>query len=84
MKPASYYSPDGDLVVIHVRPSERTRTEERDWGLLDLDEETGELVAIEIWRASSVMPSEIVEALPHLDRSDHVLTKEDLAKPRPA
>lgn len=84
MKPDSYYSPDGDLVVIHVRPSDRTRTEEHDWGLLDYDAQTGELANIEIWRASSVLPSAVVEAMPRLGRSDHVLTRDDLAKPQPA
>jgi uncharacterized protein YuzE len=84
MKPHSYYSPDGDLVVIHVRPSDRTRTEEHDWGLVVYDAQTGELASIEIWRASSVLPSEVVKALPRLGRSDYVLTRDDLAKPQPA
>lgn len=84
MKPASYYSPDGDLIVIHVRASDRTRTEEHDWGLLDFDVETGELATIEVWQASSVMPSGVLDALPHLGRSDHVLPRQDLAKPQPA
>ena len=84
MKPDSYYSPDGDLVAIHVRPSNRTRTEEHGWGLLDYDAQTGELASIEIWQASSVLPAGVVKALPQLGRSDHVLTREDLAKPQPA
>ncbi len=80
MRPESYYSPDGDLVVIHVRASDRVRTEERAWGLLDYDVETDELAGIELWRASKVMPQEILDALPTLGRSDAALTRDDLAK----
>lgn len=69
MKPASYYSPDGDLAYIVVRPSERVRTEELDWGLRDYDVESGELAGLEVWSASTVLPRELLESLPHRGRS---------------
>lgn len=84
MQPRSYYSPDGDLAVIHVRPSERVRTNEHRWGLLDYDAGSEELASIEIWQASKVLPPEVLEALPFLGRRDASVGREDLAKPQPA
>lgn len=84
MKPASYYSPDGDLVYISVRPSDHVRTEEHEWGLLDYDTGSGALTGIEIWEASKKLPDELVEALPHLGRSNVAVTREELAGHQPA
>ncbi len=84
MKPQSYYSPDGDIAYIRVRPSDHMRTEEQSWGLLDYDVESAELVGIELWSASKVLSDELLGALPRLGRSDVVVTREDLAKHQPA
>ena len=80
MKPQSYYSPDGDLAVIHVRPSEHVRTDEQTWGLLDFDAETDELASVEVWNASQVLPHQLLDVLPRLGRADVVIEREDLAK----
>jgi len=81
MEAGSYYSPEGDIVYLHVRSSERVRTEELDWGLRDYDVESGELAGLEVWDASKVLPCELVESLPRLEgRSGVVITREDLAK----
>ena len=80
MKPRSYYSPDGDLAVIHVRAGEHVRTEEQPWGLLDFDTETDELASVEVWNASKVLPRELLDALPRLSRADVVIEREYLAK----
>jgi uncharacterized protein YuzE len=85
MKADSYYSPEGDIAYLHVRPSERMRTEELDWGLRDYDVESGELAGLEVWDASKVLPRELVESLPRVaGRSGVVITREDLAKRQPA
>lgn len=84
MKPQSYYSPEGDIAYLKVRPSDRVRTEKLAWGLRDYDVETGELTGLEVWEASQVLPSELVESLPRLGRSSVVITREDLAESQPA
>jgi uncharacterized protein YuzE len=80
MNPKSYYSTDGDLAVIYVRPSNSVRTEEHDWGLVDRDVESGEVATIELWHASKRFPQQLLEIFPRLGRSDATLTREDLAK----
>lgn len=68
METESYYSSEGDIAYIRVRsPQGPVRSQEEDWGLRELDAETGELVGLEIWSASVVLPEELVAALPHLD-----------------
>lgn len=37
------------------------------WGLRDYDEQSGDLVGLEVWSASKVLPDELVAALPRLD-----------------
>jgi uncharacterized protein YuzE len=68
METESYYSAEGDIAYIRVRsPHGSVRSHEEAWGLRELDAETGELVGLEVWAASRVLPKELVEALPHLD-----------------
>lgn len=43
------------------------RSEEQPWGLRDYDEQTGDLVGLEVWSASKVLPEDLVAALPRLD-----------------
>lgn len=82
MEPESYYSPEGDIAYIRVRPQRggRIRSEEQPWGLRDYDRETGELVGLEIWDASATLPGDVIEALPRLEGSGVVITRDDLAK----
>ena len=68
MKAESYYTSDGDIAYIRVRPLRgRVRSEEQPLGLRDLDERTGELVGLEVWSASHVLADELVASLPRLD-----------------
>lgn len=68
MESQSYYTTDGDIAYIRVRsPHGSVRSEEQEWGLRDYDQKTGELVGLEVWSASKVLPRELVEALPRLD-----------------
>ncbi|HEY3828738.1 MAG TPA: hypothetical protein VGL57_06030 [Solirubrobacteraceae bacterium] len=39
-------------------------SEEVEWGLIDHDSVTDEVVAVEIWRASKRLPRAILDALP--------------------
>lgn len=69
MKPDSYYTSEGDIAYIRVRtPEGQVSSEEKPWGLLDFDE-AGDLVGIEIWGASKMLPAEIVDALPRLEET---------------
>lgn len=68
MESQSYYASDGDIAYIRVRPPRgRVRSEEEGWGLRDYDEETGELVGLELWSASKVLPADLINALRRLD-----------------
>lgn len=63
----SYYTAEGDIAYIHVRsPHGCVSSEEERWGLRDYDE-TGALVGIELWSASRVLPTELLDALPRLE-----------------
>jgi len=83
VKPQSYYSPEGDLAYLRVRPSDRVRTERLEWGLRDYDVQTGELAGLEVWEASRVLPRALIDSLPQLGRSDVAISREDLAKSQP-
>jgi uncharacterized protein YuzE len=64
----SYYTTDGDIAYIRVRsPHGPVRSQAEPWGLRDYDEQTGALVGLEVWSASKVLPSEVVDALPRLE-----------------
>lgn len=68
MESESYYTSDGDIAYFRVRsPHGSVRSEEEPWGLREYDAETGELVGLEVWSASTVLPQELVAALPRLD-----------------
>lgn len=68
MESESYYTTDGDIAYIRVKsPHGPVRSEEQDWGLRDYDEQTGDLVGIEIWSASKLLSKEVVDALPRLE-----------------
>ena len=68
MESESYYANDGDIAYIRVRsPHGLVRSEEQAWGLCDYDEQTGDLVGLEVWSASKVLPDDLVAALPQVE-----------------
>jgi uncharacterized protein YuzE len=68
MESESYYTTEGDIAYIRVRsPHGPVRSEEQEWGLRDYDEQTGDLVGLEIWSASKVLSKDVVDALPRLE-----------------
>jgi len=85
MEPSSYYSSDGDIAYIGVRPQHgRVRSERDERGLRDYDAETGELIGVELWDASTMLPAELIEVLPRLDGRRTVLDRSEGVQKQPA
>ncbi len=61
----SHYAPESDiaLLTLGVRKG-RARAEEQPWGLLEYDADTGALIGAEVWAASTILPKELLDALP--------------------
>jgi len=67
----SYYAPDGDIAYIRVRtPTGTVRSQEEPWGVRDYDRGSGQLVGIEVWAATKVLPRPFIDALPRLEEAD--------------
>jgi uncharacterized protein YuzE len=59
----TYYDRQADVLLVEVSEEDADRSEEREWGLVDLAED-GHTVAVEVWRASTRLPSEVLATLP--------------------
>jgi uncharacterized protein YuzE len=60
----AYYDPEADIAWLPTGKSEHVVSEEVEWGLIDHDAITNEVVAVEIWGASKRVPQAILDALP--------------------
>lgn len=62
----SHYNRDADIVWLELAGFDGRQVDVREvvWGLVETDSATGAVVAIEFWKASTVLPSELLEALP--------------------
>ncbi|HXV05274.1 MAG TPA: DUF2283 domain-containing protein [Solirubrobacterales bacterium] len=60
----AYYDRDADIAWLPTGDSEDVVSEEVEWGLIDHDSGTDEVVAIEVWSASKRLPAELLAALP--------------------
>jgi uncharacterized protein YuzE len=60
----AYYDRQADVVWIPTGRSDDVVNEKTDWGLLDYDADNDEVVGIEIWKASTRLPADLLEALP--------------------
>jgi uncharacterized protein YuzE len=60
----AYYDRDADIAWLPTGESEDVLSEEMDWGLIDHDATTDEVVALEIWSASKRLPQDVLDALP--------------------
>jgi uncharacterized protein YuzE len=60
----AYYDPDADIAWLPTGHSDSVVSEEVEWGLIDHDTATDEVVAIEIWSASERLPRAVLDALP--------------------
>jgi uncharacterized protein YuzE len=60
----AYYDSNADIAWLPTGASESVVSEEVEWGLIDHDSVTDEVVAVEIWAASRRLPQAILDALP--------------------
>ncbi len=60
----AYYDSEADIAWLPTGSAESVVSEEVEWGLIDHDAETDEIVAVEIWAASKRMPKAVLDALP--------------------
>ena len=61
------YDPEVDIAMICLEQG-RAVSEKHPWGLIDRDRDTGRLMGFEIWKASTVLPNEMIEALRTADK----------------
>lgn len=67
-----HYDPEVDIALVSFEKG-RAVSEEYPWGLIDRDPDTGRLMGFEIWKASSVLPAEMIDALPRSGKPDNVV-----------
>jgi uncharacterized protein YuzE len=60
----AYYDRDADIAWLPTGESQDVLSEEVNWGLIDHDAATNEIVALEIWTASKRLPKAVLDALP--------------------
>lgn len=60
----AYYDPDADIAWFPTGESDDVVSERVPGGLRDYDRTTRQLVAIEVWDASTRLPATLLEALP--------------------
>ena len=57
-----HYDPEVDIATICIEEGHAV-SDEYPWGLIDRDPDTNRLMGFVIWKASTVLPAEMVEAL---------------------
>jgi uncharacterized protein YuzE len=70
----AYYDPEADIAWLPTGDSDQVVSEEVEWGLIDHDAATDEIVAVEIWGASKRIPRAVLDALPRPARPQSVAT----------
>lgn len=60
----AYYDRDADIVWLPTGVSSDVVSERVDWGLVDHDATTDEVVGVEVWSASKRLAPEVLAALP--------------------
>ncbi len=60
----AYYDRKADIAWFPTGDSSDVVSEEVDWGLIDHDSGTDEIVGIEVWSASKRLAPEVLAALP--------------------
>lgn len=69
MEPTKIASYDAEVDIAMICLEEgRAVSERHSWGLIDRDRDTGRLMGFEIWKASTVLPTEMIEALRTADK----------------
>jgi uncharacterized protein YuzE len=64
----AYWERETDIAWIPTGPEGFVTSEKTSWGIVDHDEDTGEVTGLEIWDASKVFPAEMLERLPEPGR----------------
>jgi uncharacterized protein YuzE len=62
-----HYDPAVDIATICIEEG-RAVSDEYAWGLIDRDPDTGRLMGFVIWKASTVLPVEMIDALRTADK----------------
>ena len=70
MSKFAYYDREADIVWLPIGGSVDIRGDEQSWGLIARDRSTGEVESIEIWSASEVLPSWLLDNLPSPGRGN--------------
>lgn len=60
----AYYDREADIAWLPTGSSDDVVSEEVGWGLVDHDATSDEVVAVEVWAASKVLPLALLERLP--------------------
>lgn len=60
----AYYDREADIAWVPTGEAAEVVSEEVEWGLIDHDASSDEIVAIEIWSASKRLPPDLLERLP--------------------
>jgi len=60
----AYYDRDADIAWLPTGESDDVLSEEVNWGLIDHDATTDEVVALEVWDASTRLPRILLDTLP--------------------
>lgn len=60
----AYYDREADVAWLPTGDSSEVVSEEVEWGLIDHDAKSDEVVAIEIWSASERLPADVLASLP--------------------
>jgi uncharacterized protein YuzE len=60
----AYYDRRADIVWFATDDSSDVFNEEFEWGLIDRDVETEQVVAVEIWGASKRLPADLLDRMP--------------------
>lgn len=63
METRLHYDPEVDIAFISLEDG-RAIGEEHAWGLIERDPATGALMGFELWKASKMLPPELIAALP--------------------
>jgi uncharacterized protein YuzE len=58
-----HYDPEVDIASISLAQGDAV-SQEHPWGLIDRDRDDGHLMGFVIWEASTVLPAELIAALP--------------------
>jgi uncharacterized protein YuzE len=60
----AYYDREADIAWLPTGSASTVVSEEVEWGLIDHDADSDEVVAVEIWSASKRLPPEVLSKLP--------------------